>query len=508
MNVGAVKVVAVCAVCAVAGLASPLLPPAALIVLVIVAVALPSLAIGRKLFVGGRAAAPKIVGRSSGSSYEASRDGLRLARAFYYLGLLFLGQLVLRPLFSTTLSDWFFVISLMLALMAAKDRLSVSVGVVGLVMIGTALFLIGASIATLSSSDPVASLVVTAKFGYLTVVWFWLGSQLLRTRAHVHRAVMFWVASVAIAGTAAIAQYFLGDVIPGTSPEWGRMPGTGDHVNDLGAMAAIALVPAFVVGGRLLPGPLRIVPPLLIFVGLLLSGAVAGMIAAAGALLVWFGLGHLPTRALVLVAVLVTASVVIVQSGGSELPVTPLQRIERVTSSSDDPGATLWTRLETYRASLKRISENPIVGTGLASSDGLTTSGFVVHNVLLGPSDRAGLLGGLGMLLILFSVARIGRTIFIEASTEDRPLCAALFSAFVAFLLFGMTAPILFQRYGWVAAALILAYYWQSRRDSVSSVVAVAPAVGLAVHGVARGLASPPRAGTIGRGEPVAQGRL
>ena len=69
------------------------------------------------------------------------------------------------------------VISLMLALMAAKDRLSVSVGVVGLVMIGTALFLIGASIATLSSSDPVGSLVVTAKFGYLTVVWFWLGCR-------------------------------------------------------------------------------------------------------------------------------------------------------------------------------------------------------------------------------------------------------------------------------------------------------------------------------------------
>lgn len=398
----------------------------------------------------------------------AEVDDLRVARFFFYLGLLFLGQLVIRPVLATTLSDWLFLVSLGLTLLAPSTGRHLSAGVPRLLVVGVALFAIGALLAASAAVQPATSLLITAKFVYLTLGWFWLSLRLLRTDMHVRHAVRLWTLSIAVSGGAAIVQYVAGDVIPGTSPAWGRMTGTGDNVNDLGGMAAIALLPALAIVRGNLRAILPVAISVLILAGLLLSGAVAGMMAATTAGVVWFGLTGIRPKSALIIAALVVAGLVVFQiQGAQQAASTPLERFQRVTGPQDDPNATLWSRVDTYKLALRRFETHPVVGSGLDPVSSTLPSGFETHNVLLGPLSEAGIFGGVGMALVLFAVAKTGRSAMNHAAPEYRPMVVASFASFVAFVAFAMTAPVIYQRYGWVSAAMLLACCAQAYRDPV-----------------------------------------
>jgi|GEM_PF-729796 len=454
----------------VAGGSAARLPPAfALVSATLVAGVLGSLAL-RRWLTNPRAARASLSGPLlAEGGPDRLGDDLRMSRFFFYGGLLVVGQLVIRPALATTLADWLFLVSLGLALLAPSTLRQPALGLPGGLAVGVGLFAVGALLSTAQALNPASSLLVTAKFVYLTMAWVWLAVRVLKTEAQVRRAMSFWTLSIAVAGAAAIAQYTLGDVIPGTSPHWGRMTGTGDHVNDLGGMSAVAIIPAISLIRRDAFVIVRIAVAGLILTGLLLSGAVAGMIAATLAGATWNMARGWSLRSSLAVVALGGLGLGVFQLSAAQYEAsTPLERFQRVTGSPDDPGSTLWSRVETYRAAVERFTKNPLVGTGFDSeSSRLQTrlGTHEAHNLFLGALYRGGMLAGIGMVVVVVTVVASSVRGLSRSSGTNQFLGIALTASFVAFLAFGMTAIIVYQRYGWVSAALLLA--WSSHAAPV-----------------------------------------
>jgi O-antigen ligase len=460
-----VGVVVAVALCLLAGSAVALLPYHAVVLILVLGVALLAFGLARSLL-NRKSGVLERVSESSDRPGRVNDDvssaDFRLPRLLFYLGVIFLGLLTVRPIFPITVSDWLFLASLVLLFVqVVVRRVRVPYPISPLLFWGVSLFAIGGLLSTFESHDAEGSLAVILRIVYLTVVWFWLGSMVLQRRRHVNTAITLWVISAAVSGFGAILQLFFGDVIPGTSPEWGRMTGFTQHMNDLGGVTAVALIPALMVALR--PKrrlPVRLigyVPFLLVFTGLILSGSVGGLIAAGVATFLWFCWSRMSVRTVaVLVVIAIGAGVLFSQRAASE-SLTPLERISRVTDSEGSTGATLWSRVDTYRTALQRVEQNPLIGVGLDKQSS-TIGGYEPHNLVIGTWFKSGIIGLAGMLLIIFVIGRAGWLALRDARvSEDKMTAVAVLCAFAAFVAFSMSAPILYTRYGWISAALLLA---------------------------------------------------
>jgi O-antigen ligase len=390
-------------------------------------------------------------------------NDFRFARILYYFGLLFIGQLTLRRGASLTLSDVFFLFSFLITISTlALQRRQIDLRLPRLLLAGIFLFVVGGLISSFDAEAPRQSIVILAKLAYVTVIWFWLGTVILRRRVHVLIAIVLWVTSAALDGVGAIAQRLAGHVILGGAVNWGRMTGFTANVNDLGGVTCIALVPALMLmislskkSGTMFLSGLGL---FLIAAGLVFSGSVGSLVAAAVALTLWFG-SH-PTRLQRLLALVaaVAAMAALYSAQNSPESQSVVQRITRFgTGSPDDPHRTLGSRLDTYRAALDRIAANPFIGVGL-DPENRQAAKHPVHNIVIGSWFQVGILGLTGMFLIFlagFSTAK--SSILAAHSFDERALAVGLTSAFAAFITFLMSEPALFTRYGWVTVALLIA---------------------------------------------------
>lgn len=406
-----------------------------------------------------------LVDLSPGSSHR-----FRVARGLYYAGLLLMGQIVLRPVAGLSISDGLFLAAF-LAVWAETicgRRSTVPRIRPRSLVLGTVLFAVGVVVSSAPLESPGPSLSHGLRFVYLTLAWFWVGSVVLRNHRQVACAVSLWVASVAVSGLAAVAQLFLGDVIPGTSPVYGRMTGTAFHMNDLGGMAAIALPLAIVLfsrpAGSLWSRRIALVLVSLVGAGLVLSGSVGGLLAAAVGGAVYGTASRVRGRSVVTALVVLGGGFLLVGAQGDAGSPRPQERASQVVGTGNDGTATLWVRIDTNAAALKEIAQNPVVGRGLGQP---AATGYQVHNVVLGPWYEGGLFAMLGMIVILVGVARAGLEALRSArSRTEWQLAIGLLAAFSAFLGFAMGAPVLFQRYGWAAAALLIALRCQQDRTA------------------------------------------
>lgn len=409
-------------------------------------------------------AAPIAALREAGT--EMVDADYRLARLAYYGGMILLGQLTFRtPKLHLTVSDWIFFFSLCLAIavFCLRQR-RMTVNLPPMLLVGTGLFAVGGLLSSFGSDVPNQSIAVIIRLCYLTVVWFWLGTIVLQRLEHIWLAVGLWIISASLDGAGAILQYFKGDVIPGGVVHWGRVTGFTQNVNDLGGVASAALVPALLIllfqmrrgrRGSVIFGSLAVG---LIATGLILSGSVGSLLAACVAMAFWFGAHPTPVRRLLALAAVAAALLFFLSSHNPTYSQSAFDRIGRFgTGSPDDPHHTLDSRLEGYHIALVRIEANPFVGVGLDAES--SQAGTVpVHNIIIGTLYETGVLGLIGLLLIFLSIARMGLTAIIAArDTSERALAIALVASFVAFLVFLLSEPALYTRYGWVSAALLVA---------------------------------------------------
>jgi O-antigen ligase len=301
--------------------------------------------------------------------------------------------------------------------------------------------------------------------------------------AQITTAVRLWTISAGLTGAGAVAQLLWGDVIPGATPSWGRMTGFTPHMTDLGGITCLALPPALWLIARTKDWGIQRLAGLAtvaaIAAGLVLSGSVGSMLAAAVGVFVWLALGGARLRSIAVVAVLagvvaVPALANLARIGG----VSPATRLEQVIESEGEEGS-LWSRLEAYQVAWETIGRSPYVGAGLDDKssrvdvmglellpDGVAIfNRHQVHNLLLGSWYGAGLLGVLGVLAILVGILRAGIASFARAGDEEeRLLAAALVASFAGFVVFAQGTVVLYQRYGWIGSALLIAVWAQQSR--------------------------------------------
>ena len=403
------------------------------------------------------------------SSSDPERAPFRLARFLFYAGLLLLAVLTLRASGQLALSDVLFFFSFVFAcaeLVIVRRRVSIALPMA--LMFGMALFSLGGLVSTFESYAAVKSIAVVARIIFLTVFWFWLATLVLNRREHVNRAMTLWVASAALCGFAAVAQ-LLGVHLPFAGAlQFGRSTGFSTQPNELGGIEAIAFVPALMLASRPHAEPRqRVISYFFVFLvggGLILSGSVGGILAALAGTYVWLALQRstLHSRRVFATVALLIVAVVMVQTmrGGA----TPLQRLTRVTqsSSSGEGAGSVDSRIATYRVAVKQIKKDPFIGVGLdlisiTKPFGVVSYEFDVHNLIIGIWYKAGLFGLIGMLIALGAVLRTGWRAVLESVSDTERMCAvALLSSFVAFFAFAMSEPVLYARFGWISAALVL----------------------------------------------------
>jgi O-antigen ligase len=400
-------------------------------------------------------------------------SALRLARAFYYLGLVLVSELAFRPhapKLTITLSDWLFLASLAVVVcMLAVEHRPLQVRLPPMLLVGILLFTIGGLLSSVDSETARQSTGVILRLVYVTVIWFWLGTLVLQRTEHIRTAFVLWVVSASLNGFAAVIQHFLGSVLPGGNVLWGRASGFTQNVSDLGGVAAVAFVPTLMVFMWIARGPIKsflsATALVLVSAALLFSGSVGSVLAAAVGAAFWFGSHR--TRAQRLIAVVAIgigaySLYSLHHSGGSP---AAIQRIARFGSGSpDDPSLTLGSRIAGYKLAVTRIETDPLIGVGLdATVDvGPDAQGrpqsLPIHNIVIGTWFQAGILGLLGIVLIFVCAAKESRSsIVCAASSGERALAVALMCSLAAFIVFLMSEPALYTRYGWVPVALIFA---------------------------------------------------
>ena len=423
---------------------------------------------------------------------EVADPRLRYARLAYYVGLATIGFLTVRPALGFTASDWIFFASLgLVVLVILVYGISTPYLIPGAVTVGVLLFALGGVLSSIHAVSPSDSTLVVVRMLYLTLVWFWLGTIVLQTRSHVDTAITAWVASAALSASGALIQFAYGDVIPGGTVAWGRMTGFTEHFNVLGGLAATAFVPALMLAidsSRRVTRIFGTASTVLISAGLLLSGSVGGLLAASVATMVWLALRGVSIRIFLSMAALFAAALVLMSSTGSTESPSPIDRITDVTSTERlqaGTGGSVYTRLEGYSWAWSRITEQPFVGVGLDPASGVDILGpHSVHNLLLSPWFTAGILGVIGILLLIGAAVVTGVRVLKHESPRGRSSAAALLAAMVAFIQHGMGEPILYVRYGWIPAALLLALraqhiraWSEARRHAVVGRSAVASPV-------------------------------
>ena len=394
------------------------------------------------------------------------------ARYLYYGGVLTIGEPNLRPVLHLTVSDLFFFASLLaLASIWLLDRRPLDIRVPAAVVAGTAVFAVGGLASSLVSAHGVESFGELARVVYITTIWFALSTVVLRTEDQIRNVTRLFALSVSLTALAAVVQFYglqVGFILPGTQnfdKVYGtRMTGFTDHPNTLGAMCAITLVPALgVLAVRARNVTAWIVGHAVVgvlLVGLLLSGSIGGLAAAVASLGAWTPWGWRTRRVRQTFAVLALAVVAAGAYGGRGLLDSEVQRINTVTdptsSTATGPG-----RLLLDQRAVSVIAQSPLYGAGL---DGLSSEeamgGIGVHNMLLFAGVGGGILAMIGMVMILASVMALGFRILRQTAREDgrsSGLAAILLASYVAFLVDGASAPILYIRYGWMAAAILVA---------------------------------------------------
>ena len=469
---------------AAAGVGVALLPPLASIGLIVVLVGALSFAFGRTMLAAGFAGGPHFEhsapALTPATTSDESSEAFRFPRLLYYAGVLLLGIVTLRVGGQVTYSDTLFLFSFLLVcavLVVARRR--VPVGIPALLLLGICIFSLGGLVSTFEAYEPIKSGAVVLRLIFLTVFWFWLGIVVLDRREQVRRATGLWVLSAAITGAAALLQLAAGDVIPNTDLVFGRSTGFTGHPNDLGGITAVALVPALMLATRSGLSPLRrggaFVVVLLVGGGLIASGSVGALLAAGIATFVWLALARMSFHSWLLFVVAVVA---VQHSRGAP---TPLDRVAHVTTPSGAAPAgagsgSVEARVSIYRVAVSRIADDPFVGVGLdlvsiTKPFGIESYQYDVHNLVIGTWYKAGLFGLAGLLIALFAIFRAGRLALVASgSADEHREAAGLTSAVVAFVVFSMSEPILYSRFGWIAPALLLALRAVQERQSQPAV--------------------------------------
>jgi O-antigen ligase len=318
--------------------------------------------------------------------------------------------------------------------------------------IAALLVMIGGISAAFRADSAIGDLETVGRLVFLFTLWPWLALTVVDSYDRAWKAVWLFPFGAALSGLAALLQLHAGLHIPGSYTFVGRAPGLTQDVNDQGAV----LASAFPLGvGALLyrlnaRRLLNVLIVVFIGIGLVLSGSVTGMISAVVGAVVLALRGRSGSRFLAGMAVVVVAFVV-----GEHLlgrgSLSPIQRFDAATGNPAVNGqGSFSARLQTWSFAWKGIVQDPLIGRGLDPTSETTPIGLGAHNMILLTWWGGGLCTLVGL------AAAAGLALREGWHRSNQSLKEITFASFVSAITFSMTGPVLFDRFFWFPALMIL----------------------------------------------------
>jgi O-antigen ligase len=307
-------------------------------------------------------------------------------------------------------------------------------------------------------SDSSQALGSLARFWFTTTLFLLLIVTAITDDRFLRLAVASWLLSVALSSLVGVMQLFALDVPFDGMVVWGRAAGLGQHVNDLGGAAAIALPAALALSasrGRWSVTLRNVALLLALALGIAASGSGTGGISAlAGAVLVLVLDCRRSWKYLIPLVVLAGGVFVALSMSSSSLSGLPVDRFHDLLTSRDQYG-TVTSRAEVATEAWSLIQESPLVGVS-GDMSGKARSGHQVHNILLTAWYEAGLLG-LGAITLMLGAPLLALLSVRRRIRFNSAVVRGLTGSYLSFLVLCMVQPILLQRYAWVAPWLLLA---------------------------------------------------
>jgi len=198
---------------------------------------------------------------------------------------------------------------------------------------------------------------------------------------------------------------------------------------------------------------------------------VGSLMALAVGLFVFLAMVKLSGRAILAIGfaavLLFFAASLSQQSGGT----APLARLASTLgpSGAANGTSTVSQRVVGYELAWNRIKADPVVGVGLDVSPYATADTGQVHNILLGTFYQAGVFGFLGIVVIIFAVLRLGIDSLRAEDEGRRLLTKGLLAGMIVMIVYGMSEPVIDERFCWVPAALLIVLSSHRRRSREAS---------------------------------------
>lgn len=395
----------------------------------------------------------------------------RLSRGLLYLGLFASPLLVIR-VGAITLGDILLLGSIAAAGVSRGVNIrwrSVRGSYDPLPMLAlTVLLVVGGLLSSSAALLPGESVAVLARLVLVVVALPWLAQTVLPERGDLVRAAGWLAAGSGLSAGGTILQLAFGAaIIPDASVTTaGRFSGFASNVSDTGAIAALGLLLGLGFIGSGYRARVRlfgVAVSAASLIGLVLSGSVSGMIAAAAGVVVYVIRRAIKWPLAVLGGGAGVAAAIIASNLQSQVEVAldPFERLQQALGlTAGGQYATAEFRARTYQAAWDSFLANPLVGNGLDTASAVADGEYAVHNLILAAAFQGGILLAIGLTI---GLARpfTGRWI---RRTRDIAVTQIL-AASIGMIVFAMTAPSLFNRYLWVPLALTIAWRAIMRRE-------------------------------------------
>jgi hypothetical protein len=322
------------------------------------------------------------------------------------------------------------------------------------------LLLIGGLLAAYRSTDVGSDLATVVRLLYLVCVLPWQARVLLQDAEGLRRGMTWYIVGGAVSVGGTLLQYAFGaSVIPNSMvTNAGRYSGFTSHVSDTGGIACVVIVAAIAGlttrsgrGTRLS----MLAAVVLAAIGLILSGSVAGMLAATLGVVYLVFKGNLRWGRALILAVCASgvglAAIRLQQATGVAL--SPTERVLQalgLTGSADGLNTTA-SRLDTIRTGVAGIVESPVVGAGVDPESARVVGDLAVHNLYISSFYQGGVLVFLALVMVTwFAFGRLWGRGMSQVAVQAQ-------AGFLTALVFAMTAPSFYNRYFWVPVALAAA---------------------------------------------------